>query len=108
MVGPDQSNPDKVKISVLIGTPTVAQHMTAHATSETGDLFRGQAIPHLWCEDRWLGERNGVALCLGAVQVANFGATRQLPDSLRDTIQISTLSSACFSGFHSLKTSARP
>ncbi|RCN33472.1 hypothetical protein ANCCAN_20696 [Ancylostoma caninum] len=94
----------KIKISVLVGTPTGAKNMTAFATSEVGDLFRGQVVPHLWREDKWLGDRNGLAFRLGAVQIVNFGPTRQLPNSLSDTLQRSTLSSVCFSGFQNLES----
>ncbi|EYC26164.1 hypothetical protein Y032_0011g1594 [Ancylostoma ceylanicum] len=94
----------KVKITVLISTPKGAQYLTAWATSETGDLSRGQVVPHPRREDRRPGDRNGVALRPGAVQVANPGATRQPPDSPSDTFTRSTPSSVCFSGFHSLES----
>ncbi|EYB92752.1 hypothetical protein Y032_0190g1247 [Ancylostoma ceylanicum] len=52
----------KVKISVLISTPTGARYLTTWATSETGDLSRGQVVPHPRPKDRRPGDRNGVAL----------------------------------------------
>ncbi|EYC10563.1 hypothetical protein Y032_0055g2628 [Ancylostoma ceylanicum] len=89
----------KMKVSVLMNDKGTPRYYAAYATSETGEMFRGQMIAEKWREDRWVGERSEIRLKLGAVQVANFGKPRKVPTSLAETLRNSLLVSVCLSGF---------
>ncbi|RCN39182.1 hypothetical protein ANCCAN_14907 [Ancylostoma caninum] len=91
----------KTRLSVLVTLNGVIQHLTAFATSEDGDYYRGRLLPKQWSEDRCIGDGDGVELKFGDLRVTNFGDTRdtrRLPFSLLDTTWRSPLSSACFNG----------
>ncbi|RCN46423.1 hypothetical protein ANCCAN_07601 [Ancylostoma caninum] len=88
----------KMRLSVLVALNGATRHLTAFATSEDGDYYRGRPLPNQWSEDRWIGDRDGIELKFGDLRVTNFGDMRRLPFSLLDTIRRSLQSSACFSG----------